>query len=169
MRPEVRERVFAAMRLGYRSKMTPERQKELGARRHLAWSAEAREAAAAREKLRHEADPTRGQRNMERARAAKATQQDSVNQQRLETCARKLLAAIRERFASSEPLDLDKRGRRTWREQSGKFLDLASNQKISLRPEEVELFERAVKAALDCGVASKSKKLKERHAAARQG
>jgi hypothetical protein len=169
MKPEVRERVFAAMRLGYRDKMTPERQRELGDRKRLAWSVEARAEAAAREKRRHEEDPTRGQRVMERARAVKASKQNIVNKQRLETCARKLLTKIRERLASSELLELDKRDRRTWREQSGKFLDLASDKKISLQPEEVEIFEKAVKAALDCGATSKSKKLKARHESARQG
>lgn len=157
MKPEVRARVESLLRKGYREKMTPERQAELGQRKRLAWTQEARQAAAARERQRQEDDPARGQRLMATARAAKAEKQEEVNKKKLETCARQLVEKIKGLLSSTEEVVLDKKTRRALRERGERYLLLASTGMIKLSDDETKILREGVDASRKCGATLQSR------------
>ena len=164
MKPEMKERVYRALRLGYRSKMTPSKQAEVGQKKKLAWTPEMKVQAAERERARHELDPSRGKKLMERAREVKKENQKEISKSKLRTCVLKLLEKIRERLRSD---DLSKADRRTLREQGEKYLALHGTGTLSLETSEVELLQKGVDHSRSSGASLKSQKLKARHETAR--
>jgi len=168
MDPATKALVLAAMRKGYREKMTPERQTLLGEKRRQAWTLDMREEARQRVLTRTDhAEQCR--RNFAKARVVKQTNQVAISSKTATTCARKvadMISSMRMRVETNGG-ELTKAERRTMRERSSHYLKLEAAGKISLEACLQKTFTEGLDFSLKQGARVKSEKLKERHARAR--
>jgi hypothetical protein len=157
MMPETRAAVFAAMRAGYRRKMTPTRRAEIGSKRREAWTREKRIQAAARG--RANADIYRKSISKAHEALRQPECMEKRNRARRATAAqatkKRVLAALEKQGAP-----LDKKERRSLRESCQKALAAMAAGRLSLSQEENDLFRRGIQLANVAGAESKSAKLR---------
>ena len=157
MSPETKAAVFAAMRAGYKRKMTAARQAEIGEKKRKAWTPEMRSEAAARGKAN--ADISR--KNV--AKAQEALRQPECMEKRnlarkataAEAAKKRVLAALADKDAP-----LSKKERRTLRQSSQKALDAMSTGALIHNDEDAEVFRKGIQFANAAGAECKSAKLR---------
>jgi hypothetical protein len=157
MMPETRVAVFSAMRAGYRRKMTPARQAEIGTKKREAWTLERRIEAAARGKAN--ADIYRKSISKAHEALRQPECMEKRNRARRETTAqatkKRVLAALEKKGTP-----LDKKERRSLRESCQKALAAVDAGRLSLSQEETDLFRKGMQLANVAGAESKSAKLR---------